>query len=100
MAADVTVPAWLKGTMLLAVTLAAGIAIGVSYERRQTAHDPGMNHMMHSLRAELGLDSVQQATIAAILSRHQGAVDSTWHALQPHVRANLDSTLREIIGVL
>ena len=59
MAADVTVPAWLKGTMLLAVTLAAGIAIGVSYERRQTAHEPGMNHMMHSLRAELGLDSVR-----------------------------------------
>ena len=55
---------------------------------------------MHRLKDELGLDSAQEKAIAAILARRQGAVDSTWHVLQPHVRATLDSTLREIVGVL
>jgi hypothetical protein len=98
------VPAWVKGTLLLAVTLTAGIVVGVGYERRRTpAHEAaGMNshHVMQRLERDLGLDSAQHEAIAAILARHQGAVDSTWHAVQPHVHATLDSTLREIVGVL
>jgi len=97
------VPVWLKGTLLLAVTLTAGIVIGVGYERHRTpAHDAGMDshHVMRRLNQELGLDSAQQKAIAEILARHQGALDSTWHTMQPHMRATLDSTLREIVGVL
>ena len=93
---------WLKGSLLLAVTLAAGIAIGVGYERRRaTAQEAqGMHHVIHHLRDELGLDSTQERQVAAILGRRQHTVDSTWHDLQPHVRATLDSTLREINTVL
>jgi hypothetical protein len=100
----VTIPVWVKGTLLLAVTLAAGVVIGVGYERRRApAHDPAVmdsHHVMQRLRHHLGLDSAQQQAIAAILARRQGTVDSTWHAMQPHVRATLDSTLQEIVGVL
>lgn len=93
---------WVKGTLLLAVTLAAGIAIGVGYERRRaTPHEShGMHHVLHHLRDELGLDSTQERQVAVILARRQHTVDSTWHSLQPHVRATLDSTLREIDTVL
>ena len=96
------VPAWTKGLLLLAVTLSAGIAIGVGYERRRApAHETaGSLHMLERLRDRLELDSAQEAAIAAILARRQGAVDSTWHVLRPHVRATMDSTLREILGVL
>ena len=99
---NVAVPAWLKGTLLLAATLIAGMGIGVAYERgRTSAHEAaGAHHVMHRLTDELELDSVQQKAIATIFARRQGAVDSTWHALQPHVRAAMDSTLREIAGVL
>src|SRR5438132_1716976 len=97
-------PVWVKGMLLLAVALTAGVAIGGAYERhRLLAHETvGMepHHAMHRLQQELGLDSAQQKAIAVILARHQGAVDSTWHALHPLVRATLDSTLREVVGIL
>ena len=99
-----TVPAWLKGTLVLGATVSAGIVIGMAYERHHSA-PPAVTAMaphvvMHRLRHDLHLDSAQHAAIAAILARRQGAVDSTWHAMQPHVRATLDSTLQEIIVVL
>jgi len=100
----VTVPTSVKGMLLLAVTLSAGIVIGVAYERNRTsAHavrGAGSNHVMHRLKHDLGLDSAQHEAITAILNRRQRTVDSTWHAMKPHVHATLDSTLREIAGVL
>ena len=96
-------PAWVKGTLLLAVTFAAGIAVGVAVERRRAPrHEPAsmQQHMVGRLTKELQLDSAQQEAVAAILARRQGAVDSSWHALQPHVRATLDSTMRDIFAVL
>ncbi|HEV8599641.1 MAG TPA: hypothetical protein VGQ69_09800 [Gemmatimonadales bacterium] len=99
-----TLPVWVKGTLLLAVALAAGVALGATYERRRLlAHETARiesHHVMHRFQQELGLDSAQQQAIAKILARHQGAVDSTWHALRPHVRATLDSALREVLAVL
>lgn len=93
--------------MLLAVTLAAGIAVGVAYERHRTAAHQAVgtdatdaHDAMHHFARELDLDAAQQTAIAQILARHQGEVDSTWHAMQPHVRATLDSTMQEIAGVL
>jgi hypothetical protein len=97
--------AWLKGALLLAATLTAGIVIGVSYERQRTPahHAPeamASHDVMHHFTRELGLDSAQQQAIAAIFARRQGAVDSTWHAVRPHVREALDSAHREILRVL
>jgi len=97
------VPGWVKGALVLAVTLAAGVVIGVGYERhRPTRHEAGMDahHLLRRFGAELELDPPQQQAVAAILARHQGAVDSTWHSVQPHVHAMMDSTLREILSVL
>jgi len=100
----VIVPAWVKGTLLLAMTLAAGVAIGVAYERQRPAVHEAVameaHDAMHRFTRALDLDAAQQAAIAQILARHQGEVDSTWHAVQPHVRATLDSTQQEIVGVL
>jgi len=93
-----------KGTLLLVATLVAGMLIGVGYERhRIPAHEAAamdLHHMMRRLDNDLGLDSTQHEAIAAILAHRQTSVDSTWHAVQPHVRATLDSTLQEILGVL
>ena len=97
-------PAWVKGTLLLAATLTAGVVIGVGYERRRTpAHErAGMDShdVVHHFTRALALDSTQQQAIAAIFSRRQGAVDSTWHAVRPHVRETLDSAHQEIVRVL
>jgi predicted lipoprotein len=99
-----TVPAWVKGTLLLAVTFAAGVTFGIAYDRRQAsasaeagleAHDA-----LHRLRGDLNLDPAQQQAITEIFARHQKDIDATWHAMQPHVRATLDSTHREILGIL
>jgi hypothetical protein len=100
----VSLPAGVRAALVLAVTLAAGIAVGVAYERhraatqqpiRMEAHDA-----MHHFARELHLDAAQQAAVAQILARHQGEIDSTWHTVQPHVRSTLDSTMQEIAGVL
>ena len=62
------VPSWVKGTSLLALTLAAGVTIGVSYERHRTAaHEAvGMDahDAMHRFTRALDLDAAQQAAIA------------------------------------
>ena len=98
------VPTWVRAALVLAVTLCAGVAAGVAYERhRAAAHQAvGMDahNAMHHLARELNLDSAQQAAVAQILARHQREVDSTWHEVQPHVRATLDSTRQEIAGLL
>ena len=88
---------------VLAVTLAAGVVIGVAYERHHAAvrvmqMDP--HDAITRLHQELGLDSAQQQAIAAILSRRQGVVDSAWHRMQPQLGAALDSTHAEILKVL
>lgn len=95
---------WLKGALLLLVTFGAGVALGVGYERRHgPAHEAAAmdaHHVLQHFSRELGLDSAQVQAIRSILTRHQTAVDSAWHAMQPRVSATLDSTLQEILGVL
>jgi hypothetical protein len=100
---------WLKGSLLLAATLAAGIAIGVMAERshmRITDESPSstMNmihsHVMQTLHNTLQLDSSQHQAIVETLRRHQLHVDSAWGAMRPHINATLDSTHREIMGLL
>jgi hypothetical protein len=95
-------PTWLKGMLLLVLTLIVGVVIGASYERRHSgAHEVNaMHHMTARLKDELALDSAQEQAVEAILARRQRSIDSTWHAMQPHVHAAMDSTLREIANVL
>lgn len=99
-----TVPVWLRGTLVLAVTLAAGVIIGVQYQRsRPPAHDgsgPAAHYLQRHFARELDLDSAQQQAVAAIIARRQEAVDSAWHRLEPHVRATMDSAHREIRALL
>ena len=96
--------AWLRGALVVVLTFAAGAAAGVGYDRHMSSprRGPTMDaaHALQHMKLLLGLDSAQTTAIAAILARHQYAVDSSWRAMQPQVRANLDSTLREIMSVL
>ena len=97
-------PVWMKGLLLLVITLAVGFGLGVAYERAQptaahTRPEAG-DHLIERLNSELNLDEPQRAALERILERRQREMDSTWHAMQPHVRATLDSTLREVESVL
>lgn len=98
------VPAWLRGAVVLALTLGAGIAIGIAFERRHVPmHADATGHadqMVDHFTRELNLDSAQKAAVAAIFARRQHTIDSTWRAVQPHVHATVDSTLREMARVL
>ena len=77
-----TTPAWLRTVLLLGITFAAGAMGGIGYERHRHTGPlgavPDAHHVMHHLQTELKLDSAQHEAIAAILARHQGAIDSTW----------------------
>jgi hypothetical protein len=94
---------WFRGSLLLAATLSAGIAIGIWFER---SHAPGLTtnaaheHVMRQLHHSLRLDSAQRASISETLRRHQLLVDSVWGEMRPHVNATLDSAHRAIMGVL
>jgi hypothetical protein len=100
----VRIAAWMKGSVLLAVAFASGIAVGTTYERRLRLSLPPATAEAHDaiqhLARILDLDAGQQRSVAAILSRRQFEVDAAWHAMQPHMRATLDSTSAEIIAVL
>lgn len=95
--------AW-PAAALLAVTFSAGAMAGIAYDRHFVhRHDVmlvGSPQVMAHLTQQLQLDSAQQAAVSAIFARHQGAVDSVWRALQPHVGATLDSVHREMMAVL
>lgn len=99
-----TIPTWVKGTAVLLVIFAAGVATGIGYERRHgrthQAMSSAAHDMIHHLTSELELDSTQQHAIQEILARHQSEVNATWHAMRPHVRATMDSAYREIVAVL
>jgi TRAP-type C4-dicarboxylate transport system substrate-binding protein len=79
------------------------MASGIYYERHTPRHDAvqmNAHDAMHRLALDLDLDAAQQQAISEIFARHQKDLDATWHALQPHVRATLDSTHEEILKVL
>jgi ABC-type thiamine transport system ATPase subunit len=91
---------WMKGVLLLAATLGAGIGIGASYDRMHgMTHVERMDHdeVMRRLDRELALDSTQHATLAAILARRQPLIDSIWGSVRPRIRAVLDTTLTEMM---
>lgn len=95
---------WTQLIPLLVVTFAAGAMAGIAFEKRAPMRHAAtmadsqqfVDHLAHGL----DLDSAQRTAVAAILARHQGAVDSVWRALQPRVGATLDSVHREIMTVL
>lgn len=99
-------PAWMRGSLLLAAVLGAGLLIGYQFGRtRPQRVTPAHNAMdsaamMRALDRDLSLDSAQHAGIAAVLGRRQAGIDSAWRALQPNVRAAMDSTQVEILGYL
>ena len=97
-------PSWTQVIPLLAVTFAAGAMAGIAFEKRAPMRHATMpadpQQFVDHLARGLDLDSAQRTAIAAILARHQGAVDSVWRALQPRVGATLDSVHREILTVL
>ena len=97
-------PTWLQGTFVLLVTLFAGAALGVTYERRRTAAPEhamvDARHFLQRFGRELALDSAQRVAIDSIVSRRQRTVDARWREMQPHVRATLDSTFQEVLRVL
>jgi ABC-type thiamine transport system ATPase subunit len=91
---------WLKGILLLAATLGAGIGLGASYDRMHSVqHVERMDHdqVMRRLDRELSLDSTQHAALAAILERRQPMIDSIWASVRPRVRAVLDTTLTDMM---
>jgi hypothetical protein len=100
----VTAPTWLRATLLLTFTFAAGLGVGVAYtwhrdsaQRTEGAHS---QYMIQHLARELDLDSTQRAAVTQIFARRQRAIDSTWQVVEPHVHATIDSTLREIASML
>lgn len=98
-------PPWFKGTvLLLCVFLAggvAGFAVGRMPRVRTVATNPMEPHaFVDRLQSELQLDAAQRAAILAIMTRRQGTIDSAWRALQPSVRATIDSAQMDIVRVL
>jgi hypothetical protein len=97
-------PMWLRGTLLLALMLIAGMGIGAFAMRsstpRSTSHAMDPDALIRTLTRELALDSAQRTAIARVLDHHQAAIDSAWRTVQPSVRAAIDSSQMEIVYVL
>jgi hypothetical protein len=87
---------------LFAAGLVAGYAIGSPHGLRPSRVDNPMEpHVfVERLTSDLHLDAPQRDSITGILTRRQRVIDSAWRALEPGVRATIDSAQREIIAVL
>ena len=100
-------PTWARATLLLALTFALGGVAGfeVGKQSMPARMSPAVNPMephvfVQRLGRDLDLDAKQRAGILEILTRRQGTIDSAWRALQPGVRATIDSAQAEIVSVL
>lgn len=97
-----------RGVLLLAAVFLLGGALGFALGRKadgatraMAAANPMEPHVfVQRLGRELDLDSVQRASIFRTLTRRQKVIDSAWGALQPSVRATIDSAQTEIAAVL
>jgi len=98
-------PTWLKGTLLLLCVFlvggAAGFAVGRMHQTRTMTTNPMEPHaFVDRLGSDLRLDTAQRAAILAIMTRRQSTIDSAWRALQPSVRATVDSAQMDIVRAL
>jgi hypothetical protein len=98
------IQSWTKGVLWLTVAVSAGFAGGVAFERQRVSRrstspmDPA--NVMRVLDQSLQLDSAQHVAIGAVFARRQIAIDSAWVALQPQMKAAVDSTQAEIVRLL
>ena len=97
-------PSWIRGSLVLLVTLCIGFVLGFVAGRRQPATMPA-NAMepavlLRTFDRELSLDSSQHDRIARVLTDHQHVVDSAWAAVRPVVRSAIDSAQDEIVAIL
>lgn len=94
----------IKGWLLLVAVFVAGGGAGYAIGRdapASRATNPMEPHaFVQRLSGDLALDSAQRTSIIGILTRRQAAIDSAWRALQPSVRATMDSAQTDIIAVL
>ncbi|MEO7040670.1 MAG: hypothetical protein ABI035_00240 [Gemmatimonadaceae bacterium] len=95
----------LHATLTLVAVLVIGIALGVTLDRfwvMRTLPASPMNSAMliSEMDRRLHLDVAQRDTIANVLRRHQRTVDSAWARVRPSLHAVIDSSQREILGVL
>jgi hypothetical protein len=98
-------PAWTRGTLLLAAVFLLGGGVGYDIGRSPHGRAAAVNPMephtfVKRLTRDLNLDSSQSAAILAVMLRRQAEIDSAWRALRPTVRATIDSTQREIVATL
>jgi hypothetical protein len=95
-----------RGWLLLITCFAAGLVAGYASGRPHgvrpsRADNPMEPHIfVERLSSDLHLDAPQRDSITAILTRRQRVIDSAWRALEPGVRATIDSAQREIAAVL
>jgi len=97
-----SVRGWLLLVTFFAAGLVAGYAIGRPHGGRPSRADNPMepHAFVERLNSDLHLDAPQRDSITEILTRRQRVIDSAWRALEPGVRATIDSAQREIIAVL
>ena len=98
------IPSWVRGSLVLVVTLGTGMMLGFVVGRMRPAALPA-NAMapavlLRTFDRELSLDSSQHERIARVLTRHQRVIDSAWIAVRPVVRSAIDSAQMEIVAIL
>jgi hypothetical protein len=97
-------PSWVRGSLLLLVTLITGIALGFVAGRRQTAlmssnaMEPSV--LLRTFDRALALDSLQHDSVARVLANHQRVIDSAWAVVHPVVRSAIESAQAEIVAIL
>lgn len=97
-------PTWLRGTILLALVFAVGVALGF-FVGRTTVHPQMANGMnpdsaVAAIDRRVKLDSAQRRVIRGALQRHQAILDSAWRAMRPAVAAAVDSVQMQIYDAL
>ncbi len=97
-------PSWVRGSLVLVVTLSTGIALGFAAGRKKpatmpaNAMDPAV--LLRTFDSALTLDSSQHDRVARVLTSHQRVIDSAWAVVHPVVRSAIDSAQEEIVAIL
>ena len=93
-----------QALLALVAVLVLGAAAGVAGDRAWIASRnssvASTETLITAMREHVGIDTLQERQVRAVLARHQRAVDSAWGQVRPNVHAAINAAQMDIAMLL
>jgi hypothetical protein len=85
---------------VLVLGAAAGVAGDRAWMASRDSNVASTETLITAMREHVGIDTLQERQVRAVLARHQRAVDSAWGQVRPNVHAAINAAQMDIAILL